>query len=115
MTDHGAPRERDVRVLEVLLVEEKRELTKDEARRRWGLPERRFRAAVSEMRLRGYAVVSHSSEGSRYRMARSYAEVQEFVESEVRSRARVLEAQGHAMLARAAREYGEAKQQELVL
>jgi len=110
MSERGAPRERDVRVLEVLLVDEKRELTKDEARRRWGLPDRRFRAAVSELRLRGVPIVAMSSEGSTYRLAKTEQEAEAFVESEILSRARVLEAQARAIREHLAERFGVAEQ-----
>lgn len=114
MNEHGGPRERDVRILEVLLVDEKRSLTKEQARARYGLPERRFRAAISELRLRGVPLVAFSTEGSVYRLARTEAEATEFVEAELLSRARVLEQQARAIRDHLAERFGEAEQMSLI-
>lgn len=114
MTEHGAPRERDVRILRVLLVDEKRSLTKELVRTRWNIPERRFRAACSELRLRGVPIVSWSAEDSAYRLAKDAAELEAFIEQELASRARVLEGQIRALREAAPRYFGVAEQLALV-
>ena len=114
VTDPGAPRERDVRILAVLLVDEKRSLTKDLVRKRWNIPERRFRAACSELRLRGVPIVSWSAEDSAYRMAKDAAELDAFIEHELVSRARVLEGQIRALREAAPRYFGVSEQLALI-
>lgn len=72
-------------------------LTKDEAEKAYGIPERRFRAAVAALRAEGYPVVSWSSEGSTYRKARDIAELDLFLDSEILPRIRKLEREARAM------------------
>lgn len=66
-------------------------LTKDLGLQRYGIPERRFRAAVSKLRDIGEPIVSWSQEGSTYRMARDAAEADRFLETELVPRIRELE------------------------
>ena len=113
MTDHGAPRERDVQIVRILL-EEGRALSKDEVRSRWGLPERRFRAAVSALRIEGYPVISDSTEGSTYRKARNEDELERFIAGELVSRTRVLEQQIRALRESAPRYFGVSEQLALI-
>lgn len=113
MSDHGAARHRDVEVVRVLL-EEGRELTKEETRRRWGVPERRFRAAVSALRLEGYPVISGSTEGSTYRKAISMTELDSFIDAELVSRTRVLEQQIRELRQSAPRHFGVSEQLALI-
>jgi len=80
--------------------------TKDAAKRTWGWNERRFRAAVAELRQHGYPVISSSEEGSVYRKARSRAEVEEFIERELVSRTRKLEEQIREMRRAADKHFG---------
>lgn len=76
-------------------------LTKAEARARYGIGERQFRASVSALREQGYPVVSSSEEGSTYRKARSESELEVFIHAEIDSRAMDLLAQSKALRARA--------------
>jgi hypothetical protein len=66
-------------------------LTKEQGRTRYGIPERRFRAAVSKLRDQGEPIVSWSQEGSTYRMARDAAEADQFLATELIPRIRELE------------------------
>lgn len=113
MTEHGAPRERDVQIVQALL-DGKRELTKEFMQARQRMEPRRFRAAVSELRRRGYPVVSDSAEGSTYRKAKTQEELEAFIEAELVSRARVLEGQIRALREAAPRYFGVAEQLALV-
>ena len=99
-SEFATARPRDVALLKVLL-EEGRELTKAVALEKYRIPARRMRAAISELRRQGYPVISHSSAGSTYRRARSEAEAEAFVASEVMSRATDLLEQARAIRAHA--------------
>lgn len=110
--EYANARPRDVALLKVLF-EEGRELTKAIVIERYRIPPRRMRAAISELRRQGYPVISHSAAGSTYRRARSEAEVEAFVRTEVMSRATDLLAQASAMR-RDARMYFEPIQPRLI-
>jgi hypothetical protein len=89
-------RPRDVALLKALFAEGK-ELTKQIALDRYRIPGRRFRASVSELRRGGYPIVSFSTAGSTYRIARSEAELETFIRAEILSRASDLFTQAAAM------------------
>jgi hypothetical protein len=72
-------------------------LTKEIARERYIIPDRRFRAAVAALRAEGYPCVSWSSEGSTYRKARDIAELDAFIDGELLPRIRKLEREARAM------------------
>ena len=80
------------------------EWTRKQAEVRWGWHERRFRHAVSELRLSGYPVISSSEAGSVYRKARSREEVEGFIERELLPRANALREEAQ-LLQRAADHY----------
>lgn len=63
------------------------EMTKEVAAKTLKIPERRFRAAVSALRHEGYPVVSFSEKRSKYRKAIDDAELDEFIRTELESRA----------------------------
>lgn len=105
-------RPRDVALLRALF-SEGRELTKTIALDRWHIGGRQFRAAVSELRRQGVPIVSRSAAGSVYRMARSEDEVEEFVKSELLSRATDLLHQAHEIRGHA-RSFFEPIQPELI-
>lgn len=73
------------------------EWTKDEAARILDIPERRFRACVSELREQGVPIVSTSERGSVYRMARTRDEAIDFVDRELMSRIHDIERQVRAI------------------
>lgn len=93
-------RPRDVALLRALFGEG-RELTKAIAKDRYHIEPRGFRAAVSELRRQGVPVVSRSSAGSTYRLAKSEEEAETFVAAELMSRATDLLEQAHAIRAHA--------------
>lgn len=82
------------------------ELTKAEAQRMWGWNERRFRARVSQLREEGYPVISLSEQGSRYRKARDRRELDDFIDRELVSRTRDIEAQIRALRDGADKHFG---------
>jgi hypothetical protein len=84
MNERGHFHEDDVALLRGVFDRGAR-LTKPEARARYGIEERRFRAAVSELRRRGYPVVSFSEQGNTYRKAVDVQELDHFI-NELRSR-----------------------------
>lgn len=63
------------------------EIVRAEVRAVLDMDERKFRAAVSMLRRRGYPVVSSSEQGSTYRKARSREELEAFIARELRPRA----------------------------
>ena len=63
------------------------EIVRAEVRAILDMDERRFRAAVSILRRRGYPVISSSEQGSTYRKARSREELEAFIGRELRPRA----------------------------
>lgn len=109
----ATPRRADVDVLRDLFIAG-RELTKDEAWQRHRIGPRQFRAAVSALRLAGVPIVSSSSEGSVYRLARSASEAEEFVEREIVSRSRVLEQQARAIRDHSRAYFGAGEQLALI-
>lgn len=76
-------------------------LTKTEGLAIYGIPDRRFRAAVSSLRHEGYPVIAQSDGGSTYRKARTEAELDIFIRSEIDSRAMDLLAQSKALRTKA--------------
>jgi hypothetical protein len=106
-------RPRDVALLKVLLVTERRQLTKAIALQQYRIPARRFRAAVAELRRQGVPLVSFSAAGSTYRLASSETEAEAFVASELMSRATDLLEQSRQIRAHA-RGYFEPIQPELI-
>lgn len=86
-SEFSTARPRDVALLKVLLVSERRQLTKAIALEQYRIPARRMRATISELRRQGVPIVSYSTEGSTYRMALDEAEAEQFVAAELMSRA----------------------------
>jgi hypothetical protein len=80
--------------------------TKDAALRQWGWADRRFRATVSRLREEGYPVISVSEQGSVYRRAANRAELEQFIDRELLSRTRDLEAQIRALRDGADKHFG---------
>jgi hypothetical protein len=103
----------DVHRLE-LAFEHGAELTKDLAKKTMGIPERRFRAAVSELRRRSYPVVSFSEQASTYRKAVNVQELERFIDSELVTRAREIEQRIRALRERASSWRSEGPQQRLI-
>jgi hypothetical protein len=89
-TDYATARPRDVALLAALF-SEGRALTKDVGRTRYGIAERRFRAAVAALRLTGMPIVSFSEPGSTYHLAHDEGELDHFI-NEIRSRRDELDA-----------------------
>lgn len=83
--------------------------TKDSALSGFGIPERRFRAAVSALRHEGYPVISESGQGSTYRRARTYAELEHFIATELNPRANDLMAQARQLRDHAREHFGAAQ------
>ena len=63
------------------------EIVRADVRAVLDMDERKFRAAVSILRRRGYPVISSSEQGSTYRKARSREELEAFIARELRPRA----------------------------
>lgn len=82
------------------------EWTRDQAAKRWGWSDRRFRKAVNELRQSGYPVISTSEHGSAYRRAKDIAELDAFIERELVSRSRDIEEQIRALREGAPRHFG---------
>jgi len=91
-TEYSTAHDGDVNVL-LAAFEAGRALTKQRAQNEFGIPERRFRAAVAKLREQGEPIVSWSEEGSAYRMAKDAAEAELFIERELLPRIRHLERQ----------------------
>ena len=77
--------------------DEGHEITKGDATSAHGIPERRFRAAIAQLRADGYPVVSWSEQGSVYRKASDVAEMSRFIDTELVPRIRKLEREARAM------------------
>lgn len=69
------------------LLDDGAEIVRAEVRTVLDMDERKFRAAVSVLRRRGYPVISSSEQGSTYRKARSREELEAFIGRELRPRA----------------------------
>jgi hypothetical protein len=110
--DAGQAQPRDVALLKALLLEGK-ELTKELVLNRYRIPGRRMRAAISDLRRQGMPIVSFSAAGSTYRMARDEREAEDFVRSELMSRATDLLEQSRAIRAHA-REFFQPIQPRLI-
>lgn len=110
---HGRARTSDVDMLREVFASG-RAIAKDEARSRYGIGPRQFRAAVSELRTQGVPIVSFSAEGSTYRFARSQEELDAFIEQELVSRSRVLEQQIRALRESSSRYFGVSEQLALI-
>lgn len=78
------------------------EIVRAEVRAVLDMDERKFRAAVSELRRGGYPVISSSEQGSTYRKARSREELDAFIARELRPRAVDLLEQEHQLREHAA-------------
>lgn len=91
-SEHLTVTEEDVNVL-LKAFNVGRALTKEEGRALYGIPERRFRAAVARLREQGEPIVSWSEEGSTYRMAKDADEAERFINSELLPRIRHLDRQ----------------------
>lgn len=98
--EFASARPRDVALLRALFAEG-RELTKAIAKDRYHIEPRAFRAAVSELRRRGMPIVSYSTPGSTYHLARDEREAEAFVAAEIMSRATDLLEQARAIRAHA--------------
>jgi predicted polyphosphate/ATP-dependent NAD kinase len=73
------------------------ELVRAEVREVLDMDERKFRAAVSDLRRHGYPVISSSEQGSTYRKAHSPEELEAFIARELRPRALDLLEQEHQL------------------
>jgi hypothetical protein len=71
--------------------------TKATAHVAFGWDERHFRRVVSELRETGYPCIATSEAGSTYRKAKDITELEAFIERELISRSRDLEAQIRAL------------------
>ena len=78
------------------------QIVRAEVRQMLDMDERKFRAAVSDLRRRGYPVISSSEQGSTYRKARSRDELETFIARELRPRAVDLLEQEHQLRGHAA-------------
>lgn len=111
-SEYATARDADVAVLREAF-DEGRAFTKDTAAEQLGIPERRLRAAVSELRRLGYPVYSTSQQGSRYRRCRNQAELEELIAREIHPRAVDLLTQEHEMRDHAGEFFGEPVQSGL--
>ena len=111
-SEYAQAQPRDVALLKVLLLEGK-ELTKEIALSRYRIPSRRMRAAISDLRRQGMPIVSYSAAGSTYRMARDEREAEDFVRTELMSRATDLLEQSRQIRSHA-RDYFQPIQQQLI-
>jgi hypothetical protein len=91
-TEYATAKDTDVNIL-LRAFERGQSFTKDQAKNELGIPDRRFRAAVAQLREQGEPIVSWSEEGSVYRMARDAEEAHRFVDTELVPRIRHLERQ----------------------
>jgi DNA-binding transcriptional regulator PaaX len=89
-SDYATASQADVAVLRDAFTEGK-EITKDFAADVLGIPERRMRAAVAELRDEGMPIVSFSDADSTYHLARDAAEADRFIDTELVPRIRKLE------------------------
>lgn len=109
----ATPRTSDVELVRSVLASG-RAIARAEVWDRYRIGDRRFRAAVRVLRESGVPVIAESAEGSAYRLARTTAELQQFV-NELRSRARSLEEQVRALEENAPRYFGQAEQLAMAL
>lgn len=107
-SNHGRAHPADVDVLRAAF-DSGRAIARGEVWERYRIGDRRFRAAVTVLRLSGLPVIAESSEGSTYRLARTTGELEAFL-GELRSRARSLEEQIRALEAHAPAHFGQAEQ-----
>ena len=87
-----------------------RAIARGEVWERYRITDRAFRRCVQVLRLSGYPVISTSEEGSEYRRARNAAELDDFLERELISRARDIEEQIRALREAAPAHFGQAEQ-----
>ena len=73
------------------------QIVRAEVRQMLDMDERKFRAAVSDLRRHGYPVISSSEQSSTYRKARSRDELETFIARELRPRAVDLLEQEHQL------------------
>lgn len=79
------------------LLERGAEIVRAEVRDVLDMDERKFRAAVSDLRRHGYPVISSSEQGSTYHKAHSPEELEAFIARELRPRALDLLEQEHQL------------------